>query len=187
MAYTNYLDSTFVTQTQNQTVPNAFYLGSLSSGVLEVTTTTGALSVNAPLTSLGNITVATGSLPVGLTSSTYQELAIGAANTVLTVNSGGTAIAWSALPGSTAHKGTALLTGTFPTTSSETTFTISDTNVTSSSIIIISFDTTVGASPPVQANVLPYTIGTKSAGVSFQVTFSGIIASAFTISYIIVG
>lgn len=101
---TGAIDATFVTNTDFRSqLPSSFPLSTMTSGIMKVTTGTGALTTAVAnidyvtptpnVLALGSATSASGDLYVG-NGTDLSALSIGAANTFLTSN--GTTVSWSA-------------------------------------------------------------------------------------------
>lgn len=56
----DFANANLIAQTDNGTLQNGFYLGSLTTGIVKNTTATGVLSISAPLTSIDSLTTALG-------------------------------------------------------------------------------------------------------------------------------
>jgi hypothetical protein len=62
----------FILQVANAAAPNAQSLGALTTGILKSTTTTGVLSISAPLTSIDGLTTAADKMIYSIASNVYN-------------------------------------------------------------------------------------------------------------------
>lgn len=67
-------NATFIAQTDNGTLQNAQFLGSLTTGIVKNTTVTGVLSISAPLTSIDGLTTVANQFLVTTAANTYGTL-----------------------------------------------------------------------------------------------------------------
>ena len=88
------VDATYITEIANGTLTNEFALGSLTTGALWNTTTTGVPSIAATLTSLEGLTIANGTLIYGIGADALAALTAGTANYLLQAN-GAAAPSWA--------------------------------------------------------------------------------------------
>ncbi len=65
------VNATYILQTANALLPNAQALGSLSTGILKSTATTGVVSISAPLTSIDGLTTIANQMIYTTASNTY--------------------------------------------------------------------------------------------------------------------
>lgn len=86
-------NATFIAQTDNGTLQNAQFLGSLTTGIVKNTTTTGVLSISAPITSIDNLTTVANNLIYTTASNTYAVITPVASS--LLVSSAGGVPSWS--------------------------------------------------------------------------------------------
>jgi len=72
-------EATLIAQTDNGTLPNGQFLAALSTGILKSTTTTGLLSISAPLTSIDGLTTAADKMIYTIGSNAYAVTGLTAA------------------------------------------------------------------------------------------------------------
>lgn len=87
-------ESSFIAQTNDGTLANAQFLADLTTGILKSTTTTGVLSISAPLTSIDGLTTASNKMIYTTGSNTYATTDLTSfARTLLDDSSAATAAA----------------------------------------------------------------------------------------------
>src|SRR5690606_14487405 len=86
-------NAAFIAQTDNGTLENAQFLGSLTTGIVKNTTVTGVLSISAPLTSIDGLTTVANNMLYTTAPDTYDVIA--PLNDALLISSAAGVPSWS--------------------------------------------------------------------------------------------